>query len=484
MSITENLFKHSQNQGSHIAFSELDREISYQDFSMQAVKLSHLLQQQGISNKDRVAIFLPRGIDAALSIYATLLCQACYVPLDIQNPAPRLKYIIHDVQAACIIGIGARPDWCDSSLLWIDLQSINDIDAKEITAQPSQHDNEQIAAILYTSGSTGNPKGVAISHRAIQAFVQWSSDTFVLKPHDHIASLAPFHFDLSLFDLFSSIHHGTSTHFIPQRLTMSPKKMVDWLESKSITTWYTVPSILSFLTLRGGLNPERIPTLKRILFAGEVFPLPNLIKLAEALPHIQLYNLFGPTETNVCTFWQVDREVLKKITQIPIGIPACEAELSISDEGELLVQGPCLMSGYWHNGALQKNTTPYHHSGDKVSLNANKQYLYHGRMDRMIKSSGYRIEPAEIEQKINQFEGVEESVVMGEDDSITGQRLIAIISGRHVDIAALRGYLKKNIASYMQPYRFIVLDSLPHLSNGKLDYQQLNKQLQQLSNNT
>jgi len=477
--IIKKLLQHQLNNPHHIAFHEGERHINYQDFVLQAQHISKALQSHSVSSESRVAIFMPRGIDAALSIYATLFLGATYVPLDTQNPIARLTYISNDLQPQCMIGCGERPSWCDKSIAWLDLNSLQAYDITEASKlnNYTDHSSEHLAAILYTSGSTGNPKGVAISARAIEAFVDWSSETFQLCKTDRIASLAPFHFDLSLFDLFSSVYSGCSTYFIPQRLTMSPKKMVDWFEENTITTWYTVPSILSFMALRGGLNSDRLPAFKRILFAGEVFPLANLIKLTKALPHIEFYNLFGPTETNVCTFWKVESSMLKDMDTIPIGIPACSAELNINQDGELLVQGPCVMSGYWSNGHLQKTSSPWHHTGDRASQNSDNQYLYHGRMDRMIKSSGYRIEPAEIEFHINQFEAVEESVVLGEDDAISGQRLIAIVAGKAIDISALRRYLKDKVASYMQPYRIIPCDFLPHLSNGKLDIQSLKKQL-------
>lgn len=481
MFITHSLFKQSQTQPEHIAFNENERQLSYHDFYCQALCLSHSLQAH-IKHDDRIAIFLPRGIDAAISIYATLLSGVTYVPLDVQNPITRLIYIIEDVQPSCIIGSGERPSWCPATLIWVDFDAIQ-LDKPQPITPASQPENqphkEQLAAILYTSGSTGKPKGVAISHRAIEAFVHWSSAQFAINCNDRIASLAPFHFDLSLFDLFSSVYRGASTYFIPQRLTMSPKKLVDWLESESITTWYTVPSILNFMTMRGGLSPERLPAFKHILFAGEVFPLNNLKKLLTALPHIEFFNLFGPTETNVCCYWQVQSNQLDHITQIPIGIAACSAQLEISEHNELLVQGPCLMSGYWHKGKLQKNNHPKHHTGDKVSQNNAQEFLYHGRIDRMIKSSGYRIEPAEIEAKINQFKDVHESLVFGEPDSISGQRLVAIVAGQGIDIKTLRSYLKQQLPIYMQPYKVLQTDTFPHLSNGKIDCQSLMAMMKQ-----
>jgi len=471
--IVDSLLKHHLYNPDRIAFSDGDRTLDYRSFFAHAERTSNVLLHHGVRPGDRVAILLPRGVDAAYCIYGILFTGACYIPLDIQNPASRLSYIIDDVQPHCLIGSGDKPEWCSDNVEWIDINN-----SEFFEDEPQSDTNviyrsspEDIAAILYTSGSTGHPKGVSISCRAMDAFVEWSASTFSINHDDRIASLAPFHFDLSLFDLFTSVHCGAHTSFIPQSLTLAPGKLVAWFEENAITSWYTVPSILGFLAMRGGLAPDRLPAMKRILFAGEVFPLPGLTKLANALPNVELYNLFGPTETNVCTYWQVDRERLNTLSAIPIGKAACKAELMVDASGELLVQGPCVMSGYWKNGDVQHSDQPWYHTGDRVSYNDQEELLYHGRMDRMIKSSGYRIEPAEIESVINDFDQVESSVVIGESDPISGNRLVAAVVGNGVDIEGMRAHLRQSLAAYMQPYRFVQLDELPLLSNGKVDYQ-------------
>lgn len=471
MLIIDALLKHQLYNPDDTAFSEAEREINYRNFFAHAERISNVLLHHGVRPGDRVAILLPRGIDAACCIYGSLFTGACYVPLDIQNPESRLSYILNDVEPRCIVGNGHRPEWCDTSIEWIDIN-----DPEFFEDEPQSDANviyrsgpEEIAAILYTSGSTGNPKGVSISCRAIDAFVMWAAKTFDLKQDDRIASLAPFHFDLSLFDLFATLYCGAHTCFVPQLLTMAPKKLVGWLEEMAITSWYTVPSILSFITMRGGLNPDSLPAMRRILFAGEIFPLPGLTKLADALPHVRLYNLFGPTETNVCSYWQVDRTRLANLDAAPIGEAACAAELTIDESGELLVKGPCVMSGYWQQGRMQPNDTQWYHTGDRVSYNDQGELLYHGRMDRMIKSSGYRIEPAEVEAVINRHDNVQESVVLGESDPISGNRLVAAIAGEAIDLDSLRSHLKSHLAPYMQPYRLVQVESLPRLTNGKID---------------
>ncbi len=462
------LLARQQDRHGHAVFSEGERQLDHRQLFAVAGRIAHALQAHGVRPGDRVAILLPRGIDAACGIYGALLAGACYVPLDPQNPATRLSYIAEDVAPRCLLGRGTRPAWCPDAAVWVDIDSLATPGAP---FTPVPHASpEALAAILYTSGSTGNPKGVCISCRAVDAFVTWAIGSFDIGETDRIASLAPFHFDLSLFDLFATVASGACVHFVPPALTLAPSKLVAWLEAQGITAWYTVPSILGFLCQRGGLSPERLPAMRTLLFAGEVFPLAGLRKLVAALPHVAFHNLFGPTETNVCTWWPVDRERLETLDALPIGDAACGAALRIDASGELLVSGPCLMQGYWREGRLQAAQGVWHHTGDRVSRNDKGELLYHGRIDRMIKVSGYRIEPAEIEAAINRYAQLDGAVVVGEPDPIGGQRLVAVVAGEGADINGLRIHLKQHLASYMQPYRFVQLQALPRLSNGKVDY--------------
>ena len=464
----------------NIAFIEGDRQVSY----LQVQQLVNQLSAQLLANNpncSRCIIALDRGIDAAIAILSVLNIGACYIPLDRKNPANRLNYIVNDADVQCVIGKGQCPDWLDKPALWLDISELKapvSIDVRTIPFIGS----ESLAAILYTSGSTGKPKGVALSHRAMNNFANWAAETFNISNKDCIASLTPFHFDLSVFDLFTSLGRGASVNFIPSKLTLSPSRLTTWLNENKISIWYTVPSLLSFIALKGSLNNTPLPHLKTVLFAGEVFPTPQLIKLCELLPGANFYNLYGPTETNVCCYWPIGRSSLQENQPIPIGVPACDSVLNIdSESSELLVKSNNNLSGYWQQGQLitALSTDGFYHTGDKVSLNEQGEYCYHGRLDRMLKCSGYRVEPAEIEQAILQCAGVENCAVVGIRDSTSGQRpAAAVVLKTDSMLADIINPVRQKLPTYMHPCKFMILDSLPYLSNGKTDYQTLQKQLE------
>lgn len=454
-----------------IAVVEGDTAITYENLLIQAQAVAAALQAMGIRPGQRVAIQLERGVAAVTAIFGALLAGVCYVPLDIKNPAERRAFIIKDADVAAVLGRGDPPP-DRTEIPWLD-------SARCPTAQPFSVtiDASDLAMILYTSGSTGHPKGVALSHGAVAAFADWATDLMQLCPDDRIASSAPFFFDLSTFDLYAVLGCGASLHFVPSQWFLSPARLAVWLREQAITGWYTVPSLLSFLAYKGNLTQTPLTALRFLLFAGEVFPSPDLLRLTNALPHTALYNLFGPTETNVCCYWPIERSRLDPALAIPIGLPACGATLQIdADSGELWVRGPTLLSGYWSEGRLHNalNSDGWYLTGDRVSRNERGEYSFHGRLGRMLKCSGYRVEPAEIETVLCGLTNVAACAVIGLDDPAAGQRpAAAVVLRAPLTLNAVRNHVQQQLPSYMQPCRYLALDALPRLSNGKTDYLQI-----------
>ncbi len=479
MSLLSGFHKQCQHLPDNIAFIELNRQLSYNQVLQRVNRLNSVLSTEP-KDIQRVAIALDRGIEAAIAILSVLNHGSCYIPLDLKNPEHRLRYIIEDADVQTVIGKGDCPAWLDNTALWIDIDQLRTEIPSSIPQ--AQIKPESLAAILYTSGSTGNPKGVALSHLAMTNFSEWAAATFKISTQDQIASLAPFHFDLSVFDLFSSLSRGATVHFVPGNLTMSPSRLTSWLQHQHISVWYTVPSILSFIALKGALADTPLPDLKTILFAGEVFPTPDLIKLCQLMPNVDFFNLYGPTETNVCCYWPVNRNRLQANQAIPIGLPACNSELSIvSSTSELIVKSSNNLAGYWRQGGLVPAplSKGYYHTGDHVTMNEFGEYCYHGRLDRMLKCSGYRVEPAEIEQQIRHCDGVEHCAVIGISDKTSGQRpAAALVLKPDAVLADIVKNLRLKLPAYMQPSKFVVLNSLPYFANGKIDYPTLRLQLE------
>ena len=474
----QRLREHTPRQ---VLFAAEDRQLDAQTLFTQAASLAAHLQVQSIGPGSNVALYLPRGLDAVVAVYGILLAGACYVPLYSHCPGDRNQLMMQDAGCCCVLVNDTVPAWIIATGIdVIDVTTLPDMSPMMDPVLVSNADAH--AAILYTSGSTGLPRGVVISQRAISAFSDWSVSTFALNRIDRIASLAPFNFDLSLFDLFAAPAAAATTYFIPEQLKLAPSRLADWLRRKDISTWYTVPSMLGLLSLKGGLDPHSLPRLRQVLFAGEVFPTPRLQQLCALLPDTKLYNLFGPTETNVCLYWPVDRGRLDAAKMIPIGRAACQAELAIDpQQGELLVNGPCLMSGYWQDGKVVPvlDAQGWYHSGDRVTLNAVGEYEYLGRLDRMIKSAGYRIEPAEIEQVLRALPGVLQAAVVGVPDSLSGMRIAAAVAAEGVDHSSLHAHASRQLASWMRPSFYLLMKDLPFLANGKTDYLGISRAIEQ-----
>lgn len=479
MNLLSEILETCVRQPERLALSQDERSIGYRDLWLRVTELSRFLIAE-CRDDQPVAVALNRGIEACIAQLSILHAGRCYLPLDLKNPGDRLRAIARDAEVQIVIGKGPRPAWLDATVHWIDLAAPIIRPARSLQP-PGEVDEESLACILYTSGSTGKPKGVALSHRALRNFSAWAGRTFAIGAHDKIASLAPFHFDLSIFDLFTGLSRGATIDFVPDRLTLSPGLLSAWLKDHRITTWYTVPSLLNFLALKGALETTPLKSLKTLLFAGEIMPPATLIKLTRILPETRFYNLFGPTETNVCCYWPVARTELAPERSVPIGGAACGSELGVSDStGELLVRGKNLFSGYWNHGRISKPVRPddWYVTGDRVSLAADGNYRYHGRIDRMLKCSGYRVEPAEIESLIRSIPIVESCAVVGIDDPAAGQRPAAAVvlrSGK--ELKDLLPSIKSSLPGYMQPVKYLLLKQLPRLSSGKTDYPGIEREL-------
>jgi amino acid adenylation domain-containing protein len=352
---------------------------------------------------------------------------------------------------------------------------------------------DDLAYVLYTSGSTGRPKGVMLSHGNAAAFVDWAVADVGLGVDDRVSSHAPFHFDLSVFDLYATATAGACLVLVPATISVFPSQVARFIRDEHITVWYSVPSVLTMLVERGGLVRGDLPQLRTVIFAGEVFPVRFLRRLMDLLPHARFLNWYGPTETNVCTAHEVVRPPAPDGPEIPIGKAIAGVDAYVVDDdgrpvqpgtiGELLVRGPTVMQGYWADAerttrALVPDVRPGHprgvayRTGDLVWEEPDGTLRYVGRRDHQIKTRGHRVELGDIEAAFLAHPSVHECAVVPVPD-VHVTNLIRAVIVSNVDELSLRRHGMATLPPYMIPDEFVLVDALPKTSTGKIDRQAL-----------
>ena len=479
-----------------VAVVDRDRSLTYGKLNERSNQLAHLLVERGVKPGDRVGLYLEKSLEAIVGVYGIMKSGAAYVPLDPEAPVNRLAYIVGDCAIRCLLTSARKTEQASGfatvgagvdNLLVLDA----DPEVDKAPTEPVIADviDQDLAYILYTSGSTGEPKGVMLTHRNALAFIVWAAEEFGVGPSDRLSSHAPLHFDLSVFDLFAAAYGGAAVFLVPPQASLFPPEIVKFIRDLGITVWYSVPSILSMVTLRGGLQKTELPNLRTILFAGEVFPVKYLRQLMALVPHARFANLYGPTETNVCTWFEVSPLDDDVTEPVPIGkaVPndfvfAINNDGGIAgteEVGELHVRGATVMRGYWGDpdrtarGLIPDplgSGDPVYRTGDLVELQPDGNYRYIGRRDAQVKSRGYRIELGDIETALNLHPGVVECAVLAIPDELFTNRLVGFATVRGGTSANdLSLFCRDRLPGYMVPESFTLLPVLPKTSTGKID---------------
>jgi amino acid adenylation domain-containing protein len=485
--------------------------VSYAELARLSDRLRDRLQVMGVGLADRVGICMRKSGDAVASIFGIMKAGAAYVPVDSTAPASRNAYIFNNCAVKVVVvearlaeplrlefsQLGFAPGMIVIEGTGAGMSLMKALDRLDATnpapSVPSAvPDPSRLAYILYTSGSTGRPKGVMLSHGNAACFIDWCSGVFQPNEDDRFSSHAPFHFDLSILDIYVSLKHGATLVLIEEQLGKDPARLAPWIAQKKITVWYSAPSILSLLAQFGKLEQREYSSLRLVLFAGEVFPIKYLKLLKSLWSHPRYLNLYGPTETNVCTFYDVPHLIPESQTEpVPIGkvCPYCApfvidesgAEVAVGAEGELCIAGSSVLAGYWN---LPENTAKaflpgrdirWYRTGDIVVELADGNYKFLGRRDRMIKKRGYRIELGEIEVALYRHPAIKEAAVLAfpDDDGVPIKAFTSTRDGSKLSMIELKKFCSENLPLYMVPDLFCSLESLPKTSTDKIDYQKL-----------
>jgi L-proline---[L-prolyl-carrier protein] ligase len=485
--------------------------IQYAELADLSDRLRDRLREMGVGFGDRAGICMRKSADAVASIFGIMKAGAAYVPTDPTAPASRNAFIFHNCAVKVIIVESRLADRLSEEFKQLGfapamivingvgggiplIKTLDRLDAVSpaLSGSSAAPDPSRLAYILYTSGSTGRPKGVMLSHGNAACFIDWCSDVFTPNEDDRFSSHAPFHFDLSILDIYVSLKHGATLVLVEEQLGKEPTRLAPWIAEKKLTVWYSAPSILSLLAQFGKLEQYDYSSLRLVLFAGEVFPIKYLKLLKSLWMHPRYFNLYGPTETNVCTFYEVPQVIPDSQTElVPIGkaCPHCEplmvsevgSEVAAGAEGELCIAGPSVLEGYWN---LPENTAKaflpgrdirWYRTGDIVVELPDGNYKFLGRRDRMIKKRGYRIELGEIEVALYRHPAIKEAAVLAfpDIDGVPVKAFTSTRDGSRLSTIELKKFCSENLPLYMVPDFFCSLESLPKTSTDKIDYQKL-----------
>lgn len=499
-----------------------NESLTYAELDQRSNQLAHLLREGGCRKGDRVCILMPKLPDAVVSMIGALKAGCMHVPIDPASPAVRVARILESCQNRWILAAGSVMPLLEELLAderfrrtisvgWLDSEKVeaktfqpefsrSDLQVAPTRALAQEGEASDPAHILFTSGSTGTPKGVAITHSNVIAFVGWALEHFGIDHTDRFSGHTPFHFDLSTFDIFGAFAAGAELHLVPSGVALLPPKLVEFIRDSQLTQWFSVPSVLNYIAKFNALRQGDFPSLRRVLWCGEVLPTPALIYWMKHLPHVRFTNLYGPTEATIASsYYDVPACPKDSQEQIPIGTACGGEELLVLDEdldpvpprhvGHLYIGGAGLSPGYWRDpektaaaflpdprcsvgpGASIKNRL--YRTGDLAWEDDSGCIYFVGRADSQIKSRGYRIELGEIENALNSCEALQEGAVVAIQAENFGGWMICCAyvprNGANITQALLRKHLEKLVPAYMLPVRWMQYPALPKNANGKVD---------------
>lgn len=491
--------------------------LTYAQLESQSSQLAQMLVRLGLHHGDRVCLLAEKAPMTIAAMLATLKAGGTYVPVDLASPAVRVAKIVRSADPTTVLVLGAAGARMYSALAPQDVFAphatvgtlddaasvdvsitpsftVGDLSAVDARAPSLRASPSDPAHLLFTSGSTGDPKGVVITHASVIAFLDWALPYFDIRPGQRISGHPPLHFDLSTFDIYGSLRAGAELHLVPPSVLL-PRQLADFISSSQLTQWFAVPSALSYMASYGGLPEQGFASLERVLWCGEVLPPRVLIQWMQAVPWARFTNLYGPTEATIASsYFTLPALPQEDLEAIPIGRACTGEELLVLDEhlnpvsagerGELYIGGTGVSPGYWRDpersaGGFLPDPRPgragerLYRTGDLARLGSDGEFYFLGRTDSQIKSRGYRIELGEIEAALSAVSAVAECAVVGiPSDGFEGVAVgcaYSLAADAALESAALRSALQDRLPSYMLPSRWMPMDALPKNANGKID---------------
>ncbi|MCY7295208.1 non-ribosomal peptide synthetase/type I polyketide synthase [Alteromonas sp. a30] len=494
------LKKVAKQNAKHTALKAVDAELTYAQLIEKSEKLAHVLMAKGVTTGQHVAILLPRNSQLIIAMLAVLRTGASYIPLDPEYPAARINYMLDHAKVSIMIAdpeLVTDPSWeKNAGNTLINPAKIRAVAAKNRSSLPELSD-EMLAYVIYTSGSTGKPKGVMINHGAMTSFVTSIAERLNWPKQATTLGLTTVSFDIFVLEVFVTLLRGGTLVLASEAQQQNPSALAEVIAEQNVNVVQITPSRLQLLAHATELTTA-FANVERVLIGGEAFPA-ELLPTLQALPNLQIFNVYGPTEATV---WACVKD-LTQASQVTLGTPLANANAYVLNEdkqlmpvgsvGELYLAGDCLGVGYLldqekTDAAFVAN--PFdagklmYRTGDLAAWNQEGELVYHGRNDHQIKLRGYRIELSEIDSVLNECPEVAQGAVVVRQLSANNPALVAfcIAAGQqqqHQFEASVRQHLRATLPDYMVPGLIISLDELPLTPNGKIDRKQLPEDLSQ-----
>jgi len=468
--------------------SALPKEITYEGLNEKANQLARHLQQQQVGPETIVGISLERSIESLTAMLAIHKAGGAFLILDPHLPSERLEFMVTDARINIVVTI---EQW-RTNLKSIDAQTIT-IDTEQVTISKNDGANlecnisaDNLAYVVYTSGSTGLPKGVLIEQRGLQRLVAWHQETGLTTEKDHVLHSKPLSFDASYAELIRCFVVGATMVIIPEKFQKDVAATASIIQNYEVTNFSIVPSMLAYLLDEPPL--KKCHALKTLSVGGEALSADLRDRVLEEL-NVKLINFYGPTETTIVVMGKhCERDTSE--SSVPIGRPIANAKTYILDSnlqpvpigcpGELLIGGDCVGRGYLNRPELTAEKfipNPFgngllYKTGDLVRYLPNGDIEFLGRIDTQVKMHGLRIELGEIESQLKEYPGVSKAVVLLRKDKTGNEHLVGYIvteSKEKTSLTELSDFLKKRLPDYMVPRAYLFLDAIPITPTGKLD---------------
>ena len=476
-----------------LALQDISGNITYQEYRSKSLAIAYKIVELNKGEmKKPVVVYLEKGKEVLVSFMGVAYSGCFYSPIDTEMPPSRVNKILEVLKPEIVITTNKLKTNFEKfnfygSYIIYEETICSEEDETAVKPYTEKIIDTDLLYVLFTSGSTGVPKGVSICHRSVIDYTDWVTETFNITQKDTFGNQAPFYFDNSILDIYSCMKTGATLNIIPKKLFFQPVPLLEYIKYNKINTIFWVPSALIVVSkLKAFRNVDLSDTLKRVLFCGEVMPNKQLNIWRKFLPNVTYANLYGPTEiTDACTYYIVDRE-FSDDEPLPIGIPMSNTDiLVLNDEdklvtddevGELCVRGTSLAMGYYNNpektrSAFVQNplnkAVPeiIYRTGDLVRYNEYREIIYISRKDFQIKHLGHRIELGEIETAISSLEEVTLNCCLYDEKN---QKIVLFVDAQ-VDRDYIKERIEKLVPEYMIPGKVIYLENMPINANGKID---------------